>query len=259
MQDHVLFGSTYDVNVTTATTLINNLGYAASSIVDYASGLGLLTAPGFGVLGWEKLPSSSRSALSSSTLDTLSTLPADWPEVEYLGLDGVLAGWHNALDQFVSGNKGSIAAALGAPFSRGNLTIQSTDSNVAPVINPNFLTHPADVEVALAAFKRVRSAWENVPAAIPPEYLPGANVTSDADILDFIHSTAMTVWHASGTCAMGNSTDSNAVVDSNAKVFGVKGLRVVDASIFPFLPPGHPQSTVYMLAEKIAADILSGR
>jgi choline dehydrogenase len=48
------------------------------------------------------------------------------------------------------------------------------------------------------------------------------------------------------------------VVDSTAKVFGVTGLRVVDASIFPILPPGHPQSACYVLAEKIADDILSG-
>jgi choline dehydrogenase len=49
-----------------------------------------------------------------------------------------------------------------------------------------------------------------------------------------------------------------AVVDSKARVYGVKGLRVVDASAFPFLPPGHPQATVYMLAEKIADDIRKG-
>jgi choline dehydrogenase len=48
-----------------------------------------------------------------------------------------------------------------------------------------------------------------------------------------------------------------AVIDNNAKVFGVNGLRVVDASSFPILPPGHPQSTIYALAEKIAAGILA--
>lgn len=59
-----------------------------------------------------------------------------------------------------------------------------------------------------------------------------------------IKGSLQTVWHASSTCKMGPSTDSMAVVDSHARVYGVKGLRVVDASAFPFLPPGHPQSTV---------------
>jgi choline dehydrogenase len=52
------------------------------------------------------------------------------------------------------------------------------------------------------------------------------------------------VWHASCTCKMGVESDGMAVVDSNARVFGVEGVRVVDASAFPFLPPGHPQSSV---------------
>ena len=54
----------------------------------------------------------------------------------------------------------------------------------------------------------------------------------------------MTVWHAACTCAMGKATDPMAVVDSSAKVIGVSKLRVVDASAFPLLPPGHPQSTI---------------
>jgi choline dehydrogenase-like flavoprotein len=58
---------------------------------------------------------------------------------------------------------------------------------------------------------------------------------------------------------MGVESDEMAVVDSHARVFGVSGLRVVDASAFPFLPPGHPQSSVYALAEKIADLIKSGQ
>lgn len=59
-----------------------------------------------------------------------------------------------------------------------------------------------------------------------------------------IKGTLQTVWHASSTCKMGLSADSMAVVDSHARVYGVKGVRVVDASAFPFLPPGHPRSTI---------------
>jgi choline dehydrogenase len=56
---------------------------------------------------------------------------------------------------------------------------------------------------------------------------------------------------------MGKVDDSMAVVDSKARVIGVNSLRVIDASAFPFLPPGHPQATIYALGEKIAADVLA--
>lgn len=68
----------------------------------------------------------------------------------------------------------------------------------------------------------------------------------------------MTPYHASGTCAMGMKNETMAVIDAKARVIGVEGLRVVDASSFPVLPPGHPQATVYALAEKIADAILRG-
>lgn len=69
-------------------------------------------------------------------------------------------------------------------------------------------------------------------------------VSSDADLLQLIKKSVGSVFHASCTCAMGRKDDKNAVVDSDANVIGVKGLRVVDASAFPFLPPGHPMATV---------------
>jgi choline dehydrogenase len=126
------------------------------------------------------------------------------------------------------------------------------------VINPNWLTAPEDVDVAIVGFKRTREIWSHINVTIGPEYLPGANVTTDAQILDYIRDAAFTLYHASASCKMGRKNDTMAVVDPQARVYGVKGLRVVDASAFPFLPPGHPQATVYMLAEKIAEDIKRG-
>lgn len=90
---------------------------------------------------------------------------------------------------------------------------------------------------------------------IGPEKLPGSAVQTDEDVLAFVRQSGSQLNHASATCAMGKAGDANAVVDSRASVFGVRGLRVVDASAFPYLPRGLPQSTVYMLAEKIADDI----
>ncbi|KUI57778.1 Versicolorin B synthase [Cytospora mali] len=67
------------------------------------------------------------------------------------------------------------------------------------------------------------------------------------------------MYHAASSCKMGRSSDPYAVVDSHARVYGVRNLRVVDISAFPFVTPGLPQATVYMLGEKIADDIKSGR
>ena len=143
-----------------------------------------------------------------------------------------------------------------SPFSRGNVTLHSADATDQPIINPNWLTDPCDKEFAIAAFKRTRQIWGAMSEIVSgEEYRPGLDVQSDEAILDWIRQDSLTIWHASATCKMGTRDDDGAVVDSKARVCGVDKLRVVDASAFPFLPPGHPQSTVYMLAEKIADGI----
>ncbi len=135
-----------------------------------------------------------------------------------------------------------------APFSRGNVTIASSDTADNPIISPNWLLDPRDQEIAVAGFKRARQVFEtdSIRKTVNggAEFFPGAKVKSDADILKVIMQTASTIDHAAGTCAMGKKTDKNAVIDSKARVFGVTGLRVVDASSFPLLPPGHPQGTI---------------
>ena len=131
-----------------------------------------------------------------------------------------------------------------------------------PLIDPRWLTHKADVELAIQSFRRVRQMWKYLIDAglvVGEEILPGADVNTDAEIIDYISRSLIEVYHAAATCKMGVKTDSQAVVDSSARVYGTKQLRVVDASAFPFLPPGHPQATIYALAEKIAAEILQGR
>lgn len=79
------------------------------------------------------------------------------------------------------------------------------------------------------------------PLLVNPEVFPGADVVqTDEDILNFAGDNIVTIWHAVGTCKTGSDDDEFAVLDSKARVRGVNGLRVVDASAFPILPPGHP-------------------
>ncbi|KAK4547098.1 hypothetical protein LTR36_001319 [Oleoguttula mirabilis] len=260
--DQPLYGIVYRVNVETGSMLINDPVYAAEAATQYlVNATGPLTGPP-GLLAFERISQSQPDLLANETIAALKAFPSDWPEVEYLvenGYSGLNRNYR--LDEPSDGyNYATISAALITPFSRGNVTISSADASVPPVINPNWLTTSEDKDIAVASFKRVREIWAQMSGVtLGPEYLPGPNVTTDEQILNFIQQDVVQFWHASATCKMGKRNDTMAVIDSHARVYGVNGLRVVDASSFPFLTPGHPQSGVYMLAEKIADDVKSGR
>ena len=260
MCDNTFSGPTYPVNVMTHNSFANPaiLGSAINEYNDQRTGV--LTNSGGDILAFEKLPNKSLSTSTRKALD--EAYGPDWPDVEYLELDAYFG------DQVlpppaetIGGNFAALLPGLTAPFSRGNVTIFSTDTSVHPVVSPNWLEDPRDREVLIAAFRRVRQIWGSRSmrgVVTVPEVFPGANVSSDSDLLNAIQRSAQTIWHASASNKMGKLNDSTAVVDSRARVIGVQGLRVVDASAFPFLPPGQPQSMVYALDEKISHHILSG-
>ncbi|RAL04624.1 GMC family oxidoreductase [Aspergillus ibericus CBS 121593] len=262
MWDHVFFGPSYRVGLETSTRIATDLLYLFQMIVQYIGyHHGPLTNQGTDFLAFEKFPSRVRSQFSEGTVDDLSWFPAGWPEVEYLPVPLHVGDFSDPVKQqpHDGAQYASIIGALVAPTSRGNVTIISDDTDDLPIINPNWLATKTDQEVAIALYRRLREAFRSegmAPIIIGAEYFPGDQVQSDEEILDVIRSTLMTVYHASCTCKMGVRNDTMAVVDSQARVFGVEGLRVVDASAFPILPPGHPQSVAYMLAEKIASDII---
>jgi choline dehydrogenase len=87
------------------------------------------------------------------------------------------------------------------------------------------------------------------------EVIPGAAVTSDTEIAEFIRGAAQTLYHPVGTCKMG--VDEMAVVDTELRVRGIEGLRVVDASIMPRIPAGNTNAPTLMIAEK-GADMIRG-
>ena len=258
--DNIFSGPTYPVNVVTHNSLANPavIGAAISEYNNQRTGI--LTNGGGDFLAFEKLPNGSISMATRQALD--DTYGPDWPDVEYLELDAYFGDQVlPAPAETVGNNFVALLPGLTAPFSRGNVTIVSNDTAVLPVVSPNWLTDPRDQEVLLAAFRRMRQVWASKAlqeVITGPEVYPGANVTSDSDLLAAIQRSAQTIWHASATNKMGMVNDSMTVVDSHARVVGVQGLRVVDASAFPFLPPGQPQSMVYALAEKISQNILDG-
>lgn len=255
LQDQIFFNVLRGITVPNTGTYIATPKQQVLAVQQYVTNATGPYSSAGGYLSFEKLPAASRKTLSARTSELLAGYPSDWPEIEYIA-SGFPGGFLNLT------TVGAISGTLLTPTSKGNVSISSASVRDPPVINLNWLSDPADGEVLVAAFQRVRQAWNSSAIAgiiAGPEITPGDAVTTDAQILDFIRSAVQPIWHASSTCAMGKTGDKNAVVDTKARVFGVKGLRVVDASAIPFTLPGHPQSTVYALAEKIAEDILGTR
>ncbi|GIC85631.1 GMC family oxidoreductase [Aspergillus udagawae] len=251
------------VALETFTKVPTDLSYLTRQMAQYIfSHGGVLTNPVIDYLAFEKMPDSFRLNFSVQTIKDLSWFPDDWPEIEYISSAAYVGNFSNPLISQPSGGKqyATILGTLVAPTSRGNVTIASNDTSDLPIINPNWLSSEADQHVAIAAYKRIRDMFHSeamAPIVVGDEYFPGSQYQTDAEILGVIRNTVMTIYHAACTCKMGTQDDPMAVLDSRARVFGVDRLRVVDASAFPILGPGHPQSTVYMLAEKIATDIIS--
>jgi choline dehydrogenase-like flavoprotein len=260
MWDNIFFGATVSVNVVTHNNLADPATLGAAIEAYNSDRTGLLTNGGGDTQAYEKLPNASLPASIRRDLDV--AFPEDWPDVEYLSFDAYFGEADApAPNSTIGKSYTSLLAGLTAPFSRGNVTIASNNTATHPIVSPNWLTDPRDAEVLVAAFRRVREIWSTSavdPVLTGPEAYPGPNVTSNEDVLSAIKKSALTIWHACGTNRMGKAGDPMAVVDARAKIIGVDGLRVVDASVFPFLPPGQPQSMVYALAEKIAQNILDG-
>ncbi|KAJ5372314.1 Glucose-methanol-choline oxidoreductase [Penicillium concentricum] len=255
MQDHPIIGTAHRVNVLTASASANNATLAALGVKQALSIFG----PGY--YGWEKLPDPFRSNLTRESRLALSNFPPDWPELEWLPISA-FNGYN--LNKVTTDPKdghqyATLSGALVAPLSRGSVRLAGPSMNTPPLIDPQWFTDPTDIDLAIQAVKRQRDIWTELAklgVAEHEEYFPGSNVSTDAQILEFIHQSMTTVYHASATCKMGRENDTMAVVDNHANVYGMQGLKVVDASSFPFLPPGHPQSIVYAFAEKIADEIL---
>jgi choline dehydrogenase len=140
------------------------------------------------------------------------------------------------------------------PSSRGHVRIASPDSYAAPKITPNYLSTAEDREVAARALALTRRIVASRPLAKyrPEEFKPGPHYRTDEELAEAAGLIGTTIFHPVGTCRMGRKEDPLAVVDSELRVKGVRGLRVVDASIMPFITSGNTNSPTLMIAEKTA-------
>ncbi len=144
------------------------------------------------------------------------------------------------------------------PTSRGSVTITSASADDAPAIAPRYLSTDEDRLIAAASLRQVRqiAAQPALARYRPEEWKPGVQFQSDEELARLAGDIATTIFHPVGTAKMGRADDPMAVVDSQLRVRGVDGLRVVDASVMPTITSGNTNAPTLMIAEKAARRII---
>lgn len=143
------------------------------------------------------------------------------------------------------------------PESRGTVQIASSDASVAPKISPNYLSTEGDKQVAVAAIRQARAIIMQGPMQryAPKEMKPGIASDSEADLMQAAGDVGTTIFHP--TCTVHMGPDASAPLDSELRLRGVTGLRVVDASVMPTITSGNTNAPTIMIAEKAADMILA--
>ena len=146
------------------------------------------------------------------------------------------------------------------PESTGYVRARGVDPFLDPIIQPNYLKHPMDQRVLVKGMHWARRLLHTqaLAAYFDSDALPGPDVRTDDEWLDYARQYGSTAYHLIGTCRMGPATDRTSVVDDQLRVHGLQGLRVVDASVMPSMPSANTYSSTMMIAEK-ASDMIRGR
>lgn len=270
LQDHCLVGTFYPYNnasYPSPAELTTNSTYNAEAEQEYkARKTGPWTAGSPNALAFPPLP------LTSNRSASILKGAAGQDPSTYLvsGLDpSIIAGYTLqkkslvqrlatktvAAYEIINNNAGSLTVSVMHPFSRGTCSINSPDPFEPPIIDPRWLSNPADRQVLIEAllFNRRILATPSMLELQAAQFVPPIDADEDA-LNQVINNGIRTEFHPSGTCAM-LPLEQGGVVDSHLRVWGTQNLRIVDASIFPMVPAAHLQAVVYGVAEK-AADII---
>ncbi|MCM5682493.1 GMC family oxidoreductase N-terminal domain-containing protein [Schlegelella sp. S2-27] len=174
-----------------------------------------------------------------------------WPNIEYHVQPLSLEAFGEPLHPF---NAFTASVCNLNPTSRGFVRIRSPRLEDAPRIMANYLSTAEDRQVAADSLRVTRRIVEQ-PALQkyrPQEVKPGVQYQSDEELATLAGDIATTIFHPVGTCKMGRDDDDSAVVDARLRVRGVRGLRVVDASVMPTITSGNTNSPTLMIAERAA-------
>jgi len=231
----------YDRNATLAADLLAQWNY---------TGTGPFSDAGTNQIAWTRLV--NETEIFQHVSDP-SAGPAS-PHMEIVPANGFVSF---VLPEPDTGNYMTWVTNVVSPASRGSVTLTSNDPFDNPAIDPGFLTESIDMTMMIQAIKYARSflgasAWN--------DYIISATdglVTdiTDAELEAYVRNYTATVFHPVGTAHMSATLSESGVLTSDVLVKGTTGLRVVDASVLPFIPAAHPQACIYAIAER-AADLI---
>ena len=287
LQDHLMTAISFEVNegVLTGDSLMRQEPEAIATATDLYQNhkAGPMTVGGIASHAFVPMPgSSSASDIHNELCSLLQQYPIDPSnKLQYDAICNILqaqdgstgalfmflaqANLHNnesAKDYFQnlqSGNFISLGACQAHVFSRGSSQIVSKKVSDPPNIDPQYLSHPLDLEL----LARHVQFFERLARSPPLSYYIKSDgrrnhaTAYDEELdaaKDYIRATARSCYHPAGTCAM-LPHDKGGVVNNRLIVYGTQNVRVVDASIMPLIPRSNLQSTVYAVAEK-AADLI---
>ena len=272
LQDHVRIVTAYQLkdNYTSPDILRFNATYAAEQLALYEANHTSIydeTSSGYAYLDWKMTlgNDSELMALAKEAADPKNVVDQrklanlndhdGVPQLEILFDDGYLGnkGYPLITSSLYGQQFFAMIASLNHLFSRGNSHINASNPSGHPLFNPNYLSSDYDLRAVVEGAKYIRKVAQTHPLRDTwvDEYEPGLNVTTDAELVDFVKNNALSIWHPIGTCALLPESD-NGVVDSQLKVYGVSNLRVADASVIPITISGHIQTAVYGIAERAA-------
>ena len=239
LQDHLDVVFDYKVNTK------DIIGIGLGTVPQMMSALGQWKKDGTGIL-------STNYAEGGAFYSATDKTSKDWPDTQ---LHFVISRVINHGRELKWGYGVSVHSCYLRPESRGTVRLASTDPSAAPLIDPNYLSDEKDIEFMVAGAERARAIMEEAPLAkfITEDY--AAPYIEKDGMIGYIRNKSDTIYHPVGTCRMGS--DELSVVDTDLKVRGIEGLRVIDASVMPTLISANTNAPTIAIAEKIADQMKS--